>query len=251
VELAQAVAGGSGAHFELEYVDQAGKRQQGPLLGNWDAAFEAVNPVRGFRWAKGQRHFPGWWWSATTGSHVGFESWLERDHAMLLDFDHEVTGFASQPFWLKWAGQDRERRHAPDYFARLADGTGVVIDVRADDQIDEADAEVFTSTALACAEVGWRYRRVGVVDPVLAANIRWLSRYRHPRHGSRTQVSGALLEFFERPSPLFAGAQEIGDRLAVLPVLFHLLWCQRLAVDLTVGPLGPDSVARTSAEGMG
>ena len=27
-------------------------------------------------------------------AHVGYESWLERDHAMLLDFDPEVTGFA-------------------------------------------------------------------------------------------------------------------------------------------------------------
>ena len=28
---------------------------------------------------KGQRHLSGLWWSATTGGHVGFESWLERD----------------------------------------------------------------------------------------------------------------------------------------------------------------------------
>jgi hypothetical protein len=33
------------------------------------------------------------------------------------------------------------RRHAPDYFARRADRTGVVIDVRADDRIESADAE--------------------------------------------------------------------------------------------------------------
>src|SRR5215472_6307045 len=84
-----------------------------------------------FRWAAGQRHFPGWWWSATTGRHVGYESWLERDHAMMLDFDPQVTAFSSQPFWLWWTQAGKARRHAPDYFARLADGTGVVIDVRA------------------------------------------------------------------------------------------------------------------------
>lgn len=82
---------------------------------------------------KGQRNFPGWWWSATGGCHVGHESWLERDHAMLLDFDPDVVGFASQPFRLHWLDGERGRGHVPDFFARLADGTGVVIDVRADD----------------------------------------------------------------------------------------------------------------------
>jgi hypothetical protein len=38
------------------------------------------------------------------------------------------------------------RRHAPDYFAPLADGTGVVIDVRPDDRIEPRDAEAFAVT---------------------------------------------------------------------------------------------------------
>ena len=58
------------------------------------------------------------------GGHVGLESWLERDHVMVLDFDPAVVGIASQPFWLFWA-DDRGGQgpsHAPDYFARRADG---------------------------------------------------------------------------------------------------------------------------------
>ena len=42
------------------------------------------------------------------------------------------------------------RRHAPDYFARQQDGTGVVIDVRPDDRIPGGDAEAFAVTANAC-----------------------------------------------------------------------------------------------------
>ncbi|GAA2632665.1 hypothetical protein GCM10010307_26280 [Streptomyces vastus] len=30
--------------------------------------------------------------------HVGFESWLERDHAISMDFEPRVTWSASQPF---------------------------------------------------------------------------------------------------------------------------------------------------------
>jgi hypothetical protein len=45
-------------------------------------------------------------------AHVGFESWLERDVAMMLDFDPAVVGFSSQPFWLIWVQDGGQRRHA-------------------------------------------------------------------------------------------------------------------------------------------
>ena len=231
-----------GCEFGLEFVEASGARRRERLAACWNVVFEDGGPVRPFGWARGRGNFPGWWWLATTGSHVGFESWLERDHVMLLDFDLDVVGVDSQPFWVCWRGEGRERRHAPDFFARLADGSGVVIDVRADDRIEPADAEVFEVTARACGEVGWLFRRVGTPDPVLVANVRWLSRYRHPRCGRRLEVWDRLVEVFAEPMPLFAGAGEVGDRLAVLPVRYHLMWRQALTVDLAVGPLGPASV---------
>ncbi|MGJ3561345.1 TnsA-like heteromeric transposase endonuclease subunit [Streptomyces sp. INA 01156] len=117
--------------------------------------------VRPFRWSRGERHFSGWYWAATTGRHVGFESWLERDRLVLMDFDPEVAGIASQPFWLHWHDGERERRHAPDYFVRRADGSAVVVDVRADERIGPRDAEAFDVTRLACGQAGWGFERVG------------------------------------------------------------------------------------------
>jgi len=78
---------------------------------------------------------------------------------------------------------------------------------------------------------------VGTVDPVLAANVRWLSRYRHPRCAGRPETSVALRRAFALPAPLLAGAAQAGDSLAVLPVLFHLLWRRELSADLGSGPL--------------
>lgn len=109
--------------------------------------------------------------------------------------------FSSQPFWLLWSQDGKTRRHVPDFFARLADGTGLVIDVRADDQIAAEDAEVFAATRIACEHIGWGYRRVGAVDPVLAANVRWLSGYRHARY-LRTDYADRLLEVARRPTRL-------------------------------------------------
>ena len=153
---------------------------------------------------------------------------------MLLDFDPEVVAIASQPFWLCWRdGAGRSRRHAPDLFARVADGSAAVIDVRPDDRIEPRDAEAFEATGKACELAGWRFRRVGVPDPVQAANVAWLSRYRHRRCGS-ADAEGRLLKVFAEPAPLMAGAAAAGDPLAVLPVLFHLMWLHVLQADLAV-----------------
>ncbi len=179
-----AEAGDADPEFELCYLDADGCEHR-ELPAAWPGLRpETFMPVREFRWTRGQKHLPGLWWSATTGSHVGYESWLERDHVMLLDFDPQVTAIAAQPFWLRWRDDaGRSRRHAPDLFARMADGSGVVIDVRPDDRIEEKDAEAFDATEDACGLAGWGFRRVGVPDPVLTANVAWLARYRHPRCG--------------------------------------------------------------------
>jgi hypothetical protein len=153
---------------------------------------------------------------------------------MLLDFDPQVAAIAAQPFWLRWRdGAGRSRRHAPDLFARMADGSAVVIDVRPDDRIEPRDAEAFEVTGHACKLAGWRFMRVGVPDPVRTANVAWLSRYRHQRCGS-PDVARLLLKAFAEPAPLMAGAAAVGDPLAVLPVLFHLMWWHVLVADLAV-----------------
>ena len=93
---------GADLRFLLEYVRADGTRNREPLAACATERLEDALPVRSFQWAKGASHFPGSWWSSTTGEHVGFESWLERDHVMLMDFDSGITGIASQPFGLHW-----------------------------------------------------------------------------------------------------------------------------------------------------
>jgi hypothetical protein len=53
---------------------------------------------------------PGWgelaryWWSVTNGRQVGYESWVERNVAMMLDFDPAVIAFASPAVLAALAG---------------------------------------------------------------------------------------------------------------------------------------------------
>ncbi|MFG2371248.1 TnsA-like heteromeric transposase endonuclease subunit [Streptomyces sp. NPDC048504] len=207
----------------------------------WSVPFESVRPERRFPAFRGQGNWCGWYWSATCGGHVGYESWLERDHLMLLDFDPLVKGMASQPFRLSWAGSDGKRvRHTPDFFVRRTDGTGLVVDVRPDERIRPDDAEKFAVTAAACRSVGWDFARVGTPEAVLMANVRWLAGYRHPRV-HRPDVAARLTKVFTDGGGLLAGALNTGDQIAVLPVLFHLLWRRVLNVDLEAGLLSADS----------
>jgi hypothetical protein len=197
--------------------------------------FEAVPPVREFPSYRGQRHFPGLYYAASMDGHVGFESWLERDHAILLDFDPRVVGFASQPFWLWWRDGTgrRERSHAPDFFARLADGSGLVVDCRPNDRIDERSAEAFAALRRACESVGWAYRLVGELDPIRVANLRWLAGYRHRRFGEPRGVAAAVTAAFAVSGPLVVQAATVGDPIEVLPTAFHLLWRGQLTADLS------------------
>jgi hypothetical protein len=158
---------------------------------------------------------------------------------MLLDFDPDVVGVSSQPFRLHWydEGTGKDRQHTPDYFVRLANGRGLVLDVRPDELIKPEDAEAFRTTAEACETVGWQFDRVGVIDPVLRANVRWLAGYRHQRHWN-PEIADRLLAI-KNPLPLIEHARCVGDPLQVLPVMFHLIWKHLLTVELRDTVLGP------------
>ena len=204
---------GADLGFFLEFVGADGTWRREPLAACAAARLEDALPVRSFRWAKGASHFPGLWWSSTTANHVGFESWLERDHVMVMDFDPDIMGIASQPFWLHWQGEDgRPRRHAPDFFARRADGSGVVVDVRPDDRIPAKDAGVFRVTAMACEQAGWEFRRAGMIDPVVRANVRWLSRYRHPAVPPRAGGNGIAGRVHAGPCRCWPARRRSGTR---------------------------------------
>lgn len=227
----------------LAWVTPDGGEDRVALVDAWSVPFEDGLPVRRFQSRKGQRHLSGLWWSATTRRHVGFESWLERDHMMLLDFDPPIVGIASQPFWLRWQDEAGSTvSHCPDYFARQADGSALVMDCRPEERRPAKDAAKFDATASACAEVGWEYRLVGAADLILLANVRWLAGNRQPRHGVADVLAG-LREVFGSPTPLMDGAGAVGDPIAVLPVPFRLMWRGELVCGLNV-PMHAATIVR-------
>jgi hypothetical protein len=230
--------------IQLVYTDDRDRQRTVALE---DAALLDFGSVKSFRKPpayRGQRNFPGW--SATTRSHVVYESWLERHHIIEADRDVRVTGISGQPFQLTWPEGNKEIRHVPDLFSRMLEGAGVVTDCRPVDKMDEDFRHKAAVIAAACSAIGWDYRVVEEPDPVWAANLRWLSGYRHPRFGDE-RLEELLLTIFACPQPLGQAARRAGDPIRVRPVLFHLLWRARLSSDLR-RPLGETTVVTACAD---
>ncbi|MFF8136998.1 MULTISPECIES: TnsA-like heteromeric transposase endonuclease subunit [Streptomyces] len=211
-------------------------------------AFEELPPVSAFPVIPGRRWGPGLWWSATTGRHVAAGSNAMRVQLMVLDRDPDVTGLAGRPVRLLWRNpRGLVRSWVPQLFARCADGTALLADCSSHAGAGgECARGAAKAVAEACAHIGWSYRRLPPLDDVLAANLKWLAGYRHPRNAGQPGLMPAVLEAFTRPRPLIEGASAAGDPIEVLPAVFHALWHGQLTAGLDTPlhervPVGPRS----------
>jgi hypothetical protein len=209
----------------------------------------AAVPWRKARSARGQAHYPGWYWSATMGAHVIYESRLELARLLLADFDRGVTAIAAQPFLLRAHVDGRARRHVPDFLLVHADRSVRVVNVKpasklADPRIGEALAwpgRLFRAH-------GWDHEIWSGADPVLLANLRFLAGYRRPgllpgdlldEVVAAVRSGDTIGEVIGRVS----GARRPGE---VKAAMLRLLWQQRLATDLH-GRLDADSALEVRA----
>ncbi|MFF8431699.1 TnsA-like heteromeric transposase endonuclease subunit [Streptomyces sp. NPDC016566] len=183
--------------LEARFVDHAGNEQR----TLWpDAArgvcLEECGPVRRFPVRHGKRMAPGWWWSATDGRLVHYASGVMRTQVMLLDHDPSVVAIACRPVELAWHERHGAwMRHAPHLLARRADGRSLLADCAGHGDISPRLASRAAVMEAAAAAVGWQYRVLRPPDPVLAANLRWLAGYRHPRYRGG-ELAGCAVEVF-------------------------------------------------------
>lgn len=214
------------------FVDPAGVECEVPWLeAAGEHVLERCLPVRPFPVLKGRRTAPGWWWSATDRRlvHYGFKTM--RTQVMMLDRDPQVAALACRPVELMWRGRGgRTVSHAPHLMARLADGSGLLLDCANRFGAGRRLVRRAAHVEGAAAAAGWRYRLVGPPPPMVEANVRWLAGYRHPRcaQGLLPEVA----ECFRAPMALVEGVRLLGDPIAVWPAVFHALWVGVLSVPL-------------------
>ncbi|MFF9150411.1 TnsA-like heteromeric transposase endonuclease subunit [Streptomyces sp. NPDC014861] len=217
---------------EARFITAAGRTVRMPWLqAAGEERLEECGPVVSFPARKGRRTAPGWLWMATGGRMVHYGFGAMRVQAMMLDFDPRVVAVACSPVELLWRGRGGNVvSHAPHLMARLADDSGLLVDCAGRRGAGLRLVRRALHVEAAAVAAGWHYRLSGPPPPVVEANVRWLSGYRHPRFAGG--LLGMVAECFQAPTALIDGVRALGEPLVVWPAVFHALWRRVLHVPL-------------------
>jgi hypothetical protein len=174
---------------------------------------------------------PGRWFSTTAGRFLDYESLLERDWMLLMDFDPEVEWICEQPLRLRYIKDGRPASHVPDLLV-WRQGVAELCDVKSGERVDDSTfrAQV-EATGLACAEAGIGYRVLSEPDRQLLANVRWLAGFRErppDPDGERARMLAMAAAGSRTIAELLSGARE---PMLARPVLMNLPWAGDALVD--------------------
>lgn len=187
-----------------------------------------------------QRHMPGRWFSTTMGCFLEYESLLERDWMLLMDFDREVDWMCEQPLRLRYSKDGRKASHVPDLLVWRC-SVPELYDVKSVERMEDPEFQAQVhAMELACVEAGVGYRVLSEPDRQLLVNVRWLAGFREPPvdpDGERARMLSALAAGPCTVYELLCGARE--PALA-RPVLMHMLWTGEALVDVAE-PIGEES----------
>jgi TnsA endonuclease N terminal/TnsA endonuclease C terminal len=181
------------------------------------------------------------------GGVATFESSLERDWLLALDFDPTVDSIQVQPFSLHYEHQGSTRRYTPDVRADygLASGrlTTVVYEVKPSEELQANWSTYrprFKAAVRYCRSHGWRFKVVTErhIRTALLDNARFLRRYRAlPEQDLYVHQLLYTLRALGKTTPqaLLAAAYWAEEsRMAALPMLWKLIATRRLGADLDV-----------------
>jgi hypothetical protein len=192
-------------------------------------------PWRTFRWRRSQKHYSGWYWSATMGHLVGYESRLELARLVLADWDPDGVAVVSQPMLLSFKCDDRARRHVPDFLLIHRSGPATVVNVKPPMRLADDDVRaLFDAVGELCNGRGWRSEVWSGADAQVLENVRFLAGYRRPWLFNVADV--------ERARNIAGAGGTLGSLEAVCTsrgvcearaVLLHLVWRSEILLDLS------------------
>ena len=179
--------------------------------------------------------------STTAGRFLEYESLLERDWMLLMDFDREVDWICEQPLRLRYVRDGRPASHVPDLLVWRGSSGAELCDVKSVERLEDPDfrAQV-RAMELACGEAGIAYRVVSEPDRQWLVNVRWLAGFREAPFdpdGERARMLRMLAVGESTISELLVGAHELA---LARPVLMHMLWVGEVLVDPSE-PIGEET----------
>lgn len=191
---------------------------------------------------------------------MGFESTLEKDFFLLLEFDRRVISFEEQPVTITYLDGDRRVCHyTPDVLVHYqsalpipSDEQPVLYEVKYTSDLREhglAYRSKFKAARRYAFDQGWRFRVVTerTIRTTRLNNLRFLLRYHRLRidEGERHALLSVLREHgpVQLDTLLTLVRPARFQRAETLTILWHLVATEQIDVELDQ-PLTPQSLLR-------
>ncbi|MRR50212.1 MAG: heteromeric transposase endonuclease subunit TnsA [Rhodocyclaceae bacterium] len=207
-------------------------------------------PVR--KIPKNYLHVTGSFASRKNGCSIPFESILEKDYLILLEFDPLVSGFEGQPVKVPVPGQKGSARHyVPDVLVSRVprpDGSKepppLLVEVKHTSELSkkgEKFAPKFAAAKAYAAERDWEFLVVTEKDirSTRLQNLKFLREYLEIE--PIPELLDRILESFTDlrsgasvESVLEALCPTENDRLIMLPMIWHLVITGQLQIDMEI-----------------
>lgn len=186
--------------------------------------------------------------SAKNGKSLGYESLLERDLMILLEFDNAVQGFEEQPVKISYKVVGKaKKQYVPDILIRYQSSSGVVErtvlgEIKHTDDLKKNKAKYapkFEAAKIFATEQGWEWQIFTEKDirtPFLE-NLKFLREY----HSAEPDISlqNEVITCLQRArgsvtvdSVLEQLCPTDDRKLLVVPALWHLVASKRIATNL-------------------
>jgi len=176
------------------------------------------------------------------GGMASFESSLERDWLVVLDFDPAVTSLLEQPFSIKYFAGGRERRYTPDVMAEFkhANSTETIVYEVKPREILRANWKRykprFKAAVHYCRERGWRFKIMteNEIRTAYLENAKFLRRYRNLP--DQKLICDQLIYTFRAlgpttPQALLAAAYwPREDQMKAIPMMWKMVTDGRIGV---------------------
>lgn len=191
----------------------------------------------------------GYFYSVLNQKHVPFESLLERDYFLSLEFDPDIMSYDSQPVEIVKRENKYLRKYYPDCLIQHTACSGkpsLLVEVKHSKDLenpkkaDDIRQRISISEDYA-AEQGWGFKLITDKDicGTLLENHRFLYKYSDPPaalSSYRMMICNMLRANSQASAADIADAlaSTFLERAAILPCIWHLLRSRAIATDLQI-----------------
>lgn len=212
-------------------------------------------PVRKIN--KNYRSVTGIFFSKKNNRGIGFESTLERDLYLTLEFDNNVESYEEQPLQLKLKTASGSTTYTPDCLICFKDGSKLVCEVKYVSELIEKEEILkvkHEAVRLLLSKDNLNFRVVTEDDlrSDYLSNIKFIYKFHSPSKNFN-EYENVVLNKLATVSPCTVASlishlsKETHEQLQVLPIIWHLVFVQRIQVDMNI-PITNKSILEVQHE---